>query len=586
MKSKMFKQLSTLLKWAGKDKYYLYLSIFLSLISGLCTMIPYYGIYKIIEAIYTKNNTYVVINKYAFIIMAGIIIRFICFGISGVASHRGAYNALFKVRCMVTEHMAKIPMGALNKHNTGEYKTLLNEDIEKLELFLAHHLPEIVYYMVGPVVTFIYLCTVNFPLALLTLAPFVLAIIVMMIMFSGMGSMMEDANKGITNLNATMIEYISGMRVIKQYQLGSSSFKKFKKAIEDKHSIWVKMSKRLGPPYAAYVIIIECGILFMVPIGGFMFLRGSITQSIYILFAFVGSLYLTEIRPLQQLGSNLAQVLSAVSKVEDILNIEICKGIENFPKNHSIELKDVTFSYDKEKNILKDCNLSIKENEKIALVGASGAGKSTLCELISRFYDVDQGEITIGDVNVQSIRYEEILKNISIVFQKTFLTKKSVLDNIKMGTEASFHEVRQAAKKAQIDDFIMSLPDGYDTLVGSYGSRFSGGQKQRIAIARAILKNSPILILDEATSSADPENQVEIDKAIINLCENKTVIIVAHRLGIVNMCDKVAVVEDNKVSSYGTHEEVLLKNKYYRDAWHLYNESRNLSYEVGGAICE
>lgn len=582
MNSKISKQLSTLLKWAGKDKYYLYLSIFLSFISGLCTMIPYYGIYKIIEAVYTKNSTAVLINKYAFIIMAGIIIRFICFGISGVASHRGAYNALFKVRCMVTEHMAKIPMGALNQRSTGEFKTLLNEDIEKLELFLAHHLPEIAYYMVGPVVIFIYLCTINLPLALLTLVPFVLAIIVMMIMFSKMGSMMTDANKGITNLNSTMIEYISGMRVIKQYQLGSSSFKKFKKSIEDKYSIWVKMSKKLGPPYAAYVIIIECGILFMVPIGGFMFLRGSITQSIFILFAFVGSLYLTEIRPLQQLGSNLAQVLSAVSKVEDILNIKACEGTEKFPKKHSIVLKDVTFSYDKEKNVLEHCNLSIKENEKIALVGASGTGKSTLCELISRFYDVDKGYIKIGNVNVQSIEYEEILKNISIVFQKTFLTKDSVLDNIKMGIEASFNEVREAAKKAQIDDFIMSLPNGYDTLVGSYGSRFSGGQKQRIAIARAILKNSPILILDEATSAADPENQVEIDKAIMNLCKNKTVIIVAHRLGILNMCDKVAVVENNKVSSYGTHEEVLLQSKYYRDSWQLYNESRNLSYELGG----
>ncbi len=586
MNSKISKQLSTLLKWAGKDKYYLYLSIFLSFISGLCTMIPYYGIYKIIEAVYTKNNTAVLINKYAFIIMAGIIIRFICFGISGVASHRGAYNALFKVRCMVTEHMAKIPMGALNQRSTGEFKTLLNEDIEKLELFLAHHLPEIAYYMVGPVVIFIYLCTINLPLALLTLVPFVLAIIVMMIMFSKMGSMMTDANKGITNLNSTMIEYISGMRVIKQYQLGSSSFKKFKKSIEDKYSIWVKMSKKLGPPYAAYVIIIECGILFMVPIGGFMFLRGSITQSIFILFAFVGSLYLTEIRPLQQLGSNLAQVLSAVSKVEDILNIKACEGTEKFPKKHSIVLKDVTFSYDKEKNVLEHCNLSIKENEKIALVGASGTGKSTLCELISRFYDVDKGYIKIGNVNVKSIEYEEILKNISIVFQKTFLTKDSVLDNIKMGIEASFNEVREAAKKAQIDDFIMSLPNGYDTLVGSYGSRFSGGQKQRIAIARAILKNSPILILDEATSAADPENQVEIDKAIMNLCKNKTVIIVAHRLGILNMCDKVAVVENNKVSSYGTHEEVLLQSKYYRDSWQLYNESRNLSYELGGADCE
>lgn len=265
------------------------------------------------------------------------------------------------------------------------------------------------------------------------------------------------------------------------------------------------------------------------------------------------------------------------------MDLPIYEGGSDFPTENTIKVNDVTFSYDGKTDVLKNCSLTIKTGEKLAVVGASGSGKSTLIQLISRFYDVNKGSITIGGKNVRDIDYETLLQNISIVFQKVFLTRDSVLENIRMGSNASLEQVRAAAKKAQIDDFIMALPQGYDTKVGSFGTRFSGGEKQRIAIARAILKNSPILILDEATSAADPENQVEIDKAIANLCEGKTVIIVAHRLGAVKMCDKVAVVENNTVSCVGTHDEVLKENDYYKKAWHDYETARSITYKVGGA---
>ena len=231
--------------------------------------------------------------------------------------------------------------------------------------------------------------------------------------------------------------------------------------------------------------------------------------------------------------------------------------------------------------MLENCNLRIQDGEKIAVVGASGAGKSTVAALIARFYDVDKGEVLIGGKNVKRIQYETLLEHISLVFQKTFLTQDSVFDNIRMGTNASLEQVRKAAKGAQIDDFIMSLPDGYNTKVGSYGSRFSGGEKQRIAIARAILKNAPILILDEATSAADPENQMEIDNAIRNLCMGKTVVIIAHRLSVVGMCNKVAVVENHTISDFGTHNELLLRNKYYQKIWKDYELTRNITYGKG-----
>lgn len=572
--------ISLLLHWAGKDKYWLFLAVAFSAISGLCTMVPYYGIYRLMDAGFQGALTKSFVFQNALIVAIAMIIRFILFGSSGVASHKGAYGALFKVRCMVVNHMAKVPLGALNERSTGNIKTVLNEDIEKLELFLAHNLPELVYYMIGPIAVFIYLLTINVPLALVSLIPLILAMVTMAILFRNMDEMMERANCSIMSLNSIMIEYISGMKLIKAYNMGSKSFQKFSSAIREENEVWTTLSKKMGPPYAVFVVIIECGMLVMVPLGGMFFLNGSMTASIFLLFAYVGSLYLTEIRPLQELGSNFAEVLNGVVKVKEILDIPIYESCGDFPAEHDIDLHDVSFSYDGKTNVLEHCNLHIKAGEKIGLVGCSGAGKSTIIELISRFYDVQSGSICIGGQDVKNIDYEILLQNVAIVFQKTFLTRDSVLENIRMGCNATFAQVREAAQKAQIDDFIMSLPNGYDTKVGNFGSRFSGGEKQRIAIARAILKNAPILILDEATSAADPENQVEIDKAIENLCKGKTVIIVAHRLGAIRMCDRVAVVENHTISCCGTHEEVRKNNIYYGNAWNDYEKARAISYQL------
>lgn len=585
MRKKTDKQpnsISLLLKWAGKSKVWLIIAVILSAISGLCTMLPYYGLYQVIDALTRNACTTEIIIQNAVIIGVGLVLRFGLFGISGVCSHKGAYSALFKVRCMVSEHMAKVPLGYLNERSTGDIKTVLNEDIEKLELFLAHNLPEFIHYMIGPVAIFVYLCTVNVALAFISLIPLFLSMAVMMIMFGRTKSLLPRANRALANLNSVVIEYISGMKQIKAYNMSSDSFKKYSDAIHEENDCWNTMSKRMGPGYGLFVVLLECGMLLMVPIGGRFFLDGSITMSVFLLFAFVGSMYLTEIRPLQDLGFNFAQVMTGIQKAKGILDLPVYEGGSEFPNNSMIEVNDIDFSYDGKTEILKNCSLKIDEGERLAVVGASGSGKSTLIQLISRFYDVEKGSITIGGKNVKDIDYETLLQNISIVFQKAFLTRDSVLENIRMGSNASLEEVREAAKKAQIDDFIMSLPQGYETKVGSFGTRFSGGEKQRIAIARAILKNAPILILDEATSAADPENQVEIDKAIANLCEGKTVIIVAHRLGVVKTCDKVAVVENHTVSCVGTHDEVIKRNEYYRKAWRDYETARNITYEVGG----
>ncbi len=581
MKEKKINPMGLLLKWAGKDRKWIILSVVCGFISGILGIGAYIGIYRLMDALVSGSCNGQTVVDNAILITTTVILRHIFLGTSGVLSHKGAYGALFTVRCMVTEHLSKVPLGALNEKRTGDMKTVLNEDIEKLERGLAHNLPEFVSYFVGPFVIFFYLLSVNVELALISLVPLLFVIGIMVLMFARMMRVMDRASESARNFNSVIIEYIHGMRLIKAYNMGSQSFVKFKAAIDSENDLWNEMSIKTGPLYAAFNIALECGMVFLVPIGGRMFLNSSIPASVFLLFAYVGSMYLTEILPLQQLAMELAQVFAGVGKVKEILDIPVFDGEKPFPDKQDITLEDVTFAYDKEKeNVLEYASMSMKQGEKVAIVGKSGAGKSTIIQLISRFYEADKGNVYIGGENVKHINYEELLKHIAIVFQNNFMTPGTVLENIRMSSDASLEQVRKAAKEAQIDDYIMSLPEQYNTKMGTIAARFSGGEKQRIAIARAILKNAPILILDEATSAADPENQTQIDKAIANLCKNKTVLIVAHRLDVVKMCDKVAVVEDRTIRAFGTHEEVLATNEYYKNAWNTYKEARKVRYEI------
>lgn len=581
MKEKKINPMGLLLKWAGKDRKWIILSVLCGFISGILGIGAYIGIYRLMDALVSGSCNGQVVVDNAILITTTVILRHIFLGTSGVLSHKGAYGALFTVRCMVTEHLSKVPLGALNEKRTGDMKTVLNEDIEKLERGLAHNLPEFVSYFVGPFVIFFYLLSVNVELALISLIPLLFVIGIMVLMFARMMKVMDRASESARDFNSVIIEYIHGMRLIKAYNMGSESFGKFRAAIISENDLWKEMSIKTGPLYAAFNIALECGMVFLVPIGGRMFLNSSIPASVFLLFAYVGSMYLTEILPLQQLAMELAQVFAGVGKVKEILDIPVFDGEKPFPDKQDITLEDVTFAYDKEKeNVLEHASMSMKQGEKVAIVGRSGAGKSTIIQLISRFYEADKGNVCIGGVNVKHINYEELFKHIAIVFQNNFMTSGTVLENIRMSSDASLEQVRKAAKEAQIDDYIMSLPEQYNTKMVTIAARFSGGEKQRIAIARAILKNAPILILDEATSAADPENQAQIDKAIANLCKNKTVLIVAHRLDVVKMCDKVAVVEDKTIRAFGTHEEVLATNEYYKNAWNTYKEARKVRYEI------
>lgn len=574
---------SLIVSWAGRNRVYLVAAAVCGSLSGLMTMVPYLGVFNIMMAAYAGTCTANVLASNALMVAVGVVVQYAAFVGSSLLAHKGAYRTLFDVRCRILEHMSHVPLGALGGRSVGRLKTVLVDDVEKLEVFLAHSIPEAFMYLTGPVAAFAFLCWVNIPLALVTLIPAALAFALIGYCFSQMGSLMARASASLARLNTVMVEYVAGMRVIKALDMGPFSFRRFSEAVDEQHAMWCDISRKTGPAYAAYLVVIECGMVLLVPLGGWLFATGAIPGSTYLLFAFVGSLYLTEIRLLQELGSKLAEVKSAAARAQGLLDTPVFGEGGPFPARHDIELDRVCFAYERGREVLHDVSLHICEGERLAVVGPSGAGKTTVVELVGRFYDACSGSVRIGGMDVRSIDYDALLENVAVVFQKTFLTSGTIFENICMGKDASLEQVREAARRARIDDFVMGLPLGYRTPLGTLGSRVSGGQQQRIAIARAILKDAPILVLDEATSAADPENQLEIDEAIAELTRGKTVIIVAHRLGVVRTCDRVAVIEGGRVSAVGTHDALMESCPYYASAWEAYDKARDISYGLGGA---
>ncbi len=353
------KGFALLMEWAGSDRWYIYAAVLFSLISSICAIVPYFVFYRIIDAVVLNRCSLDFAMQCAAVIIIATAVRVCCNLAASLSSHRGAYNTLFKVRCMVTEHMSKLPLGALSERSTGEIKYVMNESIEKLELFLAHNLPELVLYLAGPIVMFIYLLTVNVSLGFVSLIPLVIVLLVMILMFGRFSKFMPHINRTSGSLSSAINEYVNGMRLIKAYNLGAQSFQKYSHAIDEQHQMWGAIARATGPLYATYVVFLECGILFLVPLGGYFYVHGAITAGVLLLFAFVGTQYLTDIRPLQELASSLSYVLNGVKQVKEILDTPVMAGDKPFPQNHDISVCDVSFSYGEEKPVLKNCSLQI-----------------------------------------------------------------------------------------------------------------------------------------------------------------------------------------------------------------------------------
>ena len=567
--------LKFLLKLSGQHKIKLIISAMFSIISTTLSAIPYLLVYSIILELFNREISYNKIQSLVFIAILFIILGVVARILSGIFSHISAFNILYKIRIDLIEHMSKLNMGFFKKNMTGKLKKIINEDVEKLENFIAHQIPDLSSAFATPLIFLGIMFYFNWQLSLVLFIPIILGILAQSGMFKNYMGKVDHFYKLVTKLNSTIMEYINAMNVMKAFNLTAKSFKDYRNNTQEYADYWIELTELAVPYYSAFLCLLDTGLLFIIPIGGIMLLNGKITISVYILFLLMSTIFLNSLKTLFELSESLSFLLKGMEKIIEIFNEKEQKsGDISFPEHFSESLKyeNVTFAYNKAK-VINNFTLTIRAGTTTALVGPSGSGKTTIGLLAGRFWDIDEGKITIDGTDIKDISYESLMDNVSFVFQDTFMLHDTIYENIIMGKNYTRKEVENAAKKAQIHDFIMSLPDRYETKIGEGGVKLSGGEKQRISIARAILKNTPIVILDEVTSYSDIENEAKIQSALKTLLKGKTALIIAHRLYTIKNADNIVFMKKGQITEQGTHEELLRNKGDYWHLWSLYNEN-------------
>ena len=559
--------------------------MFLSALSAICLLVPFVYIWDVVNALlavapdFTKaqNLDVYAINAFTFAVL-GIILNF--FGLMG--THLSAFKNEKNMKDAAIKHLLKLPLGYFSNHTSGGLRKIIDYSTAKTEIFLAHQLFDLTGAIVTPIVFLILLFSFDWRLGLICLIPIILCFVFMYPMFSKESrNSMEKYEKYLEEMNGEAVEYVRGIPVTKAFQQSIYSFKNFINAIKNYGKFSAEYSMSTHIPMTAFTVSINGFFALLIPAG--ILLAGSVVDvkffanfMFYIIFTPICAVMMMKIMTVSQ---DWMLASCALDSIEAILNENPLVDPINpqKPKNHSIEFEGVYFDYENaygDEHILNDVNLKINENETVGLVGPSGGGKTTIASLIPRFWDVNQGSIKVGDVDVRSISTKELMKNISFVFQNTTLFKDSIYNNVAIGRKgASRDDVKKALSLTQCDDIIDELPDGINTVIGSEGTYLSGGQQQRIALARAVLKDAPIIILDEATALADPENEYLIQKAISEITKDKTVIMIAHRLSSVKNVDKIYVVENGRIVEEGNHHTLIDSGGIYSRMWDEFNQS-------------
>lgn len=569
-------KISYLFELAGSKKTGLYIAVIFSVLSGLCTFVPYLMIFRTVLFLFDGNGNSTEAMRYGLIATAFILLRFIFQAISVSLTHYGAYSALYAVRKKICEHIGKVNLGFFTDNSTGEIKKVLMEDVERLEQFLAHQVPDITVAIVVPLTVFVYLLTVNIPMALILVVPIILTLVLQSIMMVLVTPKMQDFSVVQGQLNSALLQFINGMPVMKAYNLTANSYQAYSKAGEDFNVLWKQISRMAAPVSAVCKVLIESGVSFTLPMGGFLYLTGYLDLSSYVFFVIMSIVFLSSYNNLMNFAQIFSQISAGLGRIKDIMDIpEMPTGQDHFVAEKDcprIAFSHVKFAYQK-KEVLHDINLELPAGSLTAFVGVSGAGKSTAAQLIPRFWDVTSGQIQIGEHNIKDLCMDNLMDTVSFVFQDAFMLDDTIYKNISIGKDnCSWEEVENAAKAAQIHSFIQSLPDGYDTYLGSAGIKLSGGEKQRICIARAILKGAPIIVFDEATSFTDIENEHKIQIALENLLKGKTTIMIAHRLHTIVNADNICVFQNGSIVEMGCHTDLLEKNGVYAEMWRAYTQ--------------
>lgn len=545
-------------------------SVIFAIIGVVAGVVPYFVGAKVIVALINGNTDVSYYGTLCGIVLVAYILKVIFANASTTISHSATYKTLKSIRLKMISKLSKMPMGTLLETPSGQMKDTIVDRVEGLETTLAHLVPEMTANILIPLCLLVYLFVLDWRMALLTLVVFPFGMCFVAIMSKTYPAKYKESVRINKHMNDTVVEYVNGIEVIKAFNQSSSSYKKYEDAVVDNASFYYNWMKSCQWPMSAYTAICPSTLLTVLPIGCIFYMNGTLTSETFVTIMIISMSIIGPILAASNFVDSIAAMGTVVGVISDILDgTELVRPKESAGLNGTdISLKNVTFRYNDEKEVLKGVNLEIPAGTVTALVGPSGSGKSTISKLIAGFWDVGGGEITIGGKNIKELSQSDIANAIAYVAQDNYLFDDTVRNNIRMGrSDATDQEVEEVAKAAGCDEFIRKLEKGYDTVVGTAGGHLSGGERQRIAIARAMLRNAPIVILDEATAYTDPENEALIQEAVSKLVRGKTLIVIAHRLSTIIDSDNIVVVKDGKIHAQGTHAELLEKSELYSQMW-------------------